>query len=406
MSTTLRHIGAYERLRRLLAARPVGAEVRLRDGLRYGVLVFVAVWAGWALLALIGVTIVPPNSALGVPGLDASPITGGWHNLLTAGNHADALWYQRIAADGYRTDDASAAFFPLYPMAIALLALLPGVSILAAAIVVAQGCFLASLVVFHALSRREFGDGVASRATRYLAIFPTAFFFLVPYTEAPFLLLVLLAFWYARRESWWLAVLPAALAGLTRSAGVVLVPALAAEALWRWRTRGGGWRGLVPGLAAAAAPLLGLAAYGGYWLLAANDPMAPLTAQRSWQRTFDFPAHTLLRAVQLAWQYRSYWLIDLLVVGVVLAATVFGGRLLSPGYLGYALASLLLPLSDPYPARPLMSMPRFVLVIFPAMWVIAVAVERRKLPDGAVTAAFAGGYALLGLLFLNSYSIF
>jgi mannosyltransferase PIG-V len=403
MSTTAREANLYERVRRLLVAPAVGAEVRLRDGLRYGVLVFVAVWVGWAVLALIGVTIVPANSSLGVPGLDAPAITGGWHNLLTAGDHSDALWYQRIAASGYRTDDASAAFFPLYPIAIMLVALLPGVSILAAAIVVAQGCFLASLVVFHALSLREFGPGVAGRATRYLAIFPTAFFFLVPYTEAPFLLLVLLAFWYARRQSWWLAVLPAALAGLTRSAGVVLVPALAAEALWRWRSGG---RNPLPGLAAAAAPLLGLAAYGGYWLLSAGDPMAPLTAQRTWQRSFDLPLHTLLRAVQLAWQYRSYWLIDLIVVGIVLAATVLGGRLLSPGYLGYALASLLMPLCDPYPARPLMSMPRFVLVVFPAFWVIAVAVERRKLPDGAVTAVFAGGYVLLGLLYLNSYSIF
>jgi hypothetical protein len=78
-----------------------------RDGLGFTVRVFAAVWAGWALLGLLGVQIITAGHPVSVPGLDAQPASPGWHNLLTVGNRGDALWYQRIAAGGYRTDDAT-----------------------------------------------------------------------------------------------------------------------------------------------------------------------------------------------------------------------------------------------------------------------------------------------------------
>lgn len=379
------------------------SEPRLRDGLPYAVRVFVAMWTGWALLGLLGVGLVPlGQEPVSVPGLAADPLGSGWHNLFTAGNRGDALWYQRIATGGYRTDDSSAAFFPLYPVAIRLVSALPGVSPRGAAVGTAQACFLAALVVFFALTAREHGSDVARRASRYLAVFPTAFFFLVPHTEAPFLLLTLLTFWYARGNRWGAAAVPAALAALTRSAGMVLLPALVVEAVTQWRRSG---RRLVPRLAAACAPLAGLAAYGLFWGLR-GDLLAPLRAQENWQRELTLPTTTLLHAVETAWRYGSYWLIDLLVVGVVVGALIAGSRRLRPSYLTYALVSLLLPLIEPFPPRPLLSMPRFVAVIFPAFWGLATATSRRRPPEPLVLGVFAGGYVLLGLLFMNWYYIF
>jgi hypothetical protein len=378
------------------------ADVRLRDSAGYAARVFAAVWVGWALLGLLGVLIFPPGEPVSVPGLGAETLTSGWHNLLTAGNRADALWYQRIADDGYRTDDASAAFFPLYPAVVRLVSLVPGVGTLLAAAAVAQACFFGALVVLHALTTREFGPAVARRATVYLAIFPTAFFFLAPYTEAPFLLLALLTFWYARQGRWWPAVVPAALAGLTRSVAVVLVVALAVEAVVQWRRAG---RPLVPRLLAATAPGVGMGLYALYWA-AAGDLTAPLDTQQNWHRVHANPVETVVRAVEFAWRLHSWWLIDLLVVGIVVAAVCAGVRRLPPSYLAYAAASLLLPLVEQFPDRPLMSMPRFVLVVFPAIWVIALAVERGRLPEPLVVGVFSGGYVLLGLLFMNYYFIF
>jgi hypothetical protein len=51
-------------------------------------------------------------------------------------------------------------------------------------------------------------------------------------------------------------------------------------------------------------------------------------------------------------------------------------------------------------------MPRFVAVVFPAFWVLADAAERRRLPHTAVVAAFAGGFSLLAVLFMNWWYIF
>ena len=122
-------------------------------------------WLCWGLLGVVGVLLIPAGQGLGVPGLPADEL-----------NRADALWYQSIGDSGYRSGDASAAFFPLYPLAIFLVSSLPGVSPLMAATVIAQGCYFESLVVLHVLTMREFDGDVAERATRYLAVFPTAFF--------------------------------------------------------------------------------------------------------------------------------------------------------------------------------------------------------------------------------------
>ena len=389
--------------------QPTGREaaaltVRLRDGWRYCLAVFAASWFAWGLLSvLVTGAIVAGPPPISVPGWPAHELSQGWHNLFTGGERQDALWYLRIATQGYAPGDGSAAFFPVYPLAVRAVALVPGIGPLAAATVVAQGCYYGALVVFYALGRLEFSTSVARRAVLLLACFPTAFFFLVPYTEGPFLLLGALAFWFARRDRWLYAATAAALAAGTRSVGALLALGLAAEAVQQWREHR---HRLWPRLAAAAATGLGPLAYVGFWWVRYDDPAAPLNAQANWERVPTAPWSTVVHAVEHAYHQWSYWLIDLLVVGVVAVAVVAGIRMLRRGYLVYGLASLLLPLCYPFPARPLMSVPRFVVVIFPAFWVISRALERRRALEPVVVGLFAAGYTLLATLSLNWYQIF
>ena len=378
---------------------------RLRDGIRDCVLVFLGVRVGLGLLSLIAVTLIEPRTGLPeVPGWPIAPIEHGWNVLVTATERQDAAWFLRIATGGYAAGDGSAAFFPLYPLAIRVVSLLPGVGPLGAALFISNACFLGALIVLHGLTRLEgLSREIARTTVLLIAIFPTAFFFLAPYTEAPFLLLSVSAFWFARRDRWALAALMGALAALTRSIGVVLIVGLAVEALQRSRMDG---HRLWPRLTASAAVAVGPALYLLYWAAVHEDLWAPLDAQQRWNRVLTFPLETLAEAGRLAWRAGTYWLIDALIVGVIVVALVAGVRRLRWGYLAYALASLAVPLSEPLPERPLLSMPRFVLVIFPAFWVLARAVEQRRLPEPLVVASFAGGYTLLATLFINWWHVF
>lgn len=353
---------------------------------------------------LLLVPIIPGENPVSVPGLGSEPLSDGWHNLLDSGQRWDALWYQRIAMEGYRPDDGSAAFFPLYPLATHLLSAFTHTTVQTASVIVAQGSFLASLIALYALTAREFGPLTAQRATKYLAIFPTAFFLIAPYAESLFLLFVLLAFWFARTSRWALAAVFATGAALTRSVGVMVGVALMVEAVIQWRTRKG--KDLVPGLAAAFAPLAGLGLYCLYWLVQHGDFYAPLSAQRGWGREPMLPLMTLYHAVQTAFQHRSFWLIDLTIVAIAAAFIIAGARLIPVCYSVFAAASLLLPLANVWPPRPLMSVPRFVVVIFPIFWAIALHTQRRWLPNSLVVGAFTGGYVLLGMLFARHYGIF
>jgi mannosyltransferase PIG-V len=384
---------------------PAGSP-RLRDGLRPCLITFLAVWIGVILLAAMATGLFPARDAVGVPGWAASPVVHGWQGVFTAFDRQDALWFLRIATTGYRAGDGSAAFFPLYPLVVRAVSWIVGGHPLFAAMLVSNLAFLGSLVVLFDLTVREFSEGVARKTIVYLAIFPTAFFFLAPYSESLFLLLSLLAFREARRDRWANVAIAGALAALTRSIGVVLAPALIVMALERRTGRGNP----LPRVLAGAAVLLGPLIYLGWWEVAHGSGLAPIHAQADWQRRAASPLTTLWNAVKLASGHGvgdpNYWLIDALVVGVVIAAVVAGVRLLPLPYLTYAIGSLLIPLCYPFPPRPLLSMPRFVAVIFPAFWVLADAAERRRLPHSAIVAAFAGGFSLLAVLFMNWWYIF
>jgi hypothetical protein len=378
-------------------------EVRLRDGLVFCFWVFLAVRVGLSLLSVVGSHLIEPMAPVQVAGWHVSPITPGWHNLFIATERQDALWFLRIGTSGYLPGDGSAAFFPLYPLAIRIVAWLPGVGPLGAALLISNAAFFAALVLLHGLTRLEFSEETARTSVIFLAIFPTAFFFLAPYTEAPFLLLSVAAFWFARRDRWVAAAVVGALAALTRSVGILLLPALVVEALLQWRQFG---RPLIPRLTAALSVIDGPLLYLLYWKVRFHDSWAPVHVQGNWGRRWTLPTTALWHALQNADRYGTYWLIDVLVVGVILAAVIAGVRMLRLSYLTYAALSLLLPMTDPFPPRPLMSMPRFVVVIFPAFWVIGRAAVRRRIPEALVIGVFAAGWSLLAVLFINWHFIF
>jgi hypothetical protein len=322
----------------------------------------------------------------------------------------DSVWYLRVAGSGYGESDVRAAFFPLYPMLIRGLGELGGGSggaMLLAAYAISLAALLGALALLHRLAALELGRPLAAPTLWLLALFPGALFLGAPYSESLFLLLSVAAFYGARTGRWALAGAAAGGAAATRSAGIVLLLPLA---IWWWqatprRPRDAAWLLLAP---------LGIAAYAGYLGLAEGDALRFLDVQEAWSRHFAGPfvgAWDGLRAAvdgvrQLASGQRTrvYFeeaggdpyrvaALNIMLFGfLVFAAVAVVGvwRRLPKPYAAYVIAAVALPLSFPVGPQPLMSLPRFLAVLFPVFMWLAVVCEERRLTDGALAVSAMG----------------
>jgi hypothetical protein len=310
----------------------------------------------------------------------------------------------------------AAAFYPGYPLLVGVLGRVLAGSYLVAANVVSLVATAAGLAGVHRLAETTGADdGTARRVLVAAAVFPSAFFLLAPYSEAVFVAASVWALVAARQRRWALAAVAAAVAGVSRNVGVLLVFPLALEAIGAWRRTGGGWsaggwsalRG--PLVATAAAPAAG-AVYLAFGLLRWGTPLAPLQVQSGWQRQLSAPWSSLADAVRFATDTpgayaTGYHSLDLLVALPVLAAV---GWLLvrGPASLAvYSLAHVAVWLLYPFPSRPLMSTPRFALAVVPIFLAFAAWTRSRT----AETVWVATSAALLGvhaLLFVTWYYVF
>jgi hypothetical protein len=261
--------------------------------------------------------------------------------------------------------------------------------------------------VLHRLALIELGEGPARAAVWLLACFPAAFFLSAVYSESLFLVLSLGSVYAARTGRWWWAGALGALAAATRSAGVVLLVPLAL--LWWTRSPR-----RPRDLAALALVPAGLAAYCAGLALAGLDPGAPFHAQEQWFRHFAGPFAGIWDGAVAAWDGARQLLsgsrvpvyftkaggdpyvnaahnLELFATLAAVVPMVAGAlRRLPLAYGAYAVVALALPLSWPVEPQPLMSLPRFVLVLFPLfLWLgwWAARGRRRTVILGAVFLA-------------------
>lgn len=356
----------------------------------------------------------------------------GWLGDVLAAPAArwDGAWYLVIARYGYRPDlgaftSSRAAFFPLYPLGVRALGTI-GLPLVLGGVLLSIGALAVSLYGIHRLTSLELGafggrawprlasrvGGSSPRDVARLAVLVTAFapmtFFLsAVYSESLYLLLSIGLFYAARRGRFAFVGLLAALAGATRSAGIVLiVPALILYVYGPRSDRPPDFphaRGIAPRyrlrrdlLWLALAPV-GLGLFMGYLALAGGDALAPFHAQDVWRRSFAGPyvgvwdglraAFEGVRQLISGQQVHAYFpvgpkegatiaaqhnieLAAFLLAGIV--ATVGVLRTLPFAYGAYVIAALALPLSYPVSTQPLMSLPRFLVVLFPlGIWFAA-----------------------------------
>ena len=320
----------------------------------------------------------------------------------------DSGWFLDIARHGYTDPSHSTAFFPAYPLLVRGVGWLFLGHDLLAGVIVSLAASAVAFVLIWKLGEELLDAGSANRTVLYLALFPTTLFLFAVYSESLYLLLSVGAFLAAVRGRWTWAGVATGFAALTRVSGVMLLPALAVLA-WRAADRRGAFLRL--GLAVPIMALWPL-----YLGLDLGRPFVFLSAQRSgWDRHlsgagplggawdalvegwrgvrqlvagsghdyFPSPDHGAMYGAGLNLEQLAYAVL-LIVLGI------YAWRALGAAYGIFVLGSLALPLSDPVPSLPLLSMPRFALGVFPVFLALGVIGARPRLHTGMLV-----GFTLL-----------
>jgi hypothetical protein len=326
----------------------------------------------------------------------------------------DSVHFLRIAERGYSS--AEAAFYPLYPGLLAGAGRALGGHYVLAGILLSLVATLGAFVLLERIAEERLGGDGARRAVLYLAFFPTALFLQAVYSESLFLFLCLGAFALAERDRIAEAGVVVGLALLTRPTGIALVPPLVLIARRR------SWQLTTALPVAAAYPLLL------WWKV--GDPWAFARAEGIWHRHLS-PAGPLggiwdgLRAgwagieqVASGSNAHVYWtavgpadstplrtaVINLVLLGFLvlfIALTVIAWREVGAPYGLFSALSLALPLSVPSSRWPLLSVPRFGIVVFPFFLALAWIGGRHP----RANAAIVGLSALLLGVFVTQWAL-
>ena len=306
----------------------------------------------------------------------------------------DALWYMQIAQHGYSATDGTTAFFPLYPglmhVAGALLRenyALAGLLLTAAVLIPAMACL-------EVLERSVVGAEAARRAVLYTAIFPTAFFLFAPYTEGIFLLLVVGAFLAMRSGRWGLTGILGVLLGLTRAQGALLMLPMA----WEWleqRRLGTGrpW----PSFLYILGPGLGLLLFTAYIRFVVGQDQAGFATQANWGYHVVLPWQVLgasLARVSLD----PVEALNLASLVLFSGLTVAAFRRLPFTYVLYSALNIVLILTRQMDTWPLMSVSRYVLVLFPGFLMLGLLGRHRWVHQTIYTVGL-----LMGALLFYQY---
>jgi hypothetical protein len=279
----------------------------------------------------------------------------------------DACWYEKIAASGYHRGDPSVNVGPRFPLLQRAGGFLFGGNLTLSGLVVTGLAYIVALTGLYRLLTRDFDETLARHTILYVSIFPTAFFFFAPFSEALFLGLAVWTILLAREGKWFWAGTLAFLCGLVRVQGVLLALPLAWEALQYWRA---GRRHWPAWLAIVLAPL-------SFTLLTVYTKLVTgLTTFETqnivWGNKLRFPWDVLALSWQeIAQHDNPIEVLNLLTVILCCIALLAGVRRLPVSYTLYAVPQVLLILLHENYVTPLTGTLRYALVIFPVFIVLA-----------------------------------
>ena len=320
----------------------------------------------------------------------------------------DTGWYFHIAEDGYFYDgpgkQSAVAFFPAYPAATRLLAVVVRDTIVAGVLVTLASA-VAAFWLFFRWTATKLGRDVAWIATVLLALYPFSYFlFGAVYSDALFLLSALAAFTLLERDQPVLAGVAGMVACAGRPVGLAVLVGLAAVAVQR---RGVSLRPRAPGGnrlralrwrdAGVLLAGLGFVAYIAYlaWRFDAPLAFAKVQTAEGWNRQISLD---MILKVDFYRRWRDFGITLVTVVLTFQALLSIAALALVPavwrrfgwGYAVYVVAVLGLPLAT---SSDFLAIGRYLLPAFPVFAVAGELLARRPRPQ--VAGVLAVNAALL-----------
>lgn len=274
-----------------------------------------------------------------------------------------------------------------------------------AALFVSSLATLVGMILLYRFASGVFGERFGRYAVWGIALLPTAFFLVAPYAEGLFLMLAAWALLASSRGRWSEAFLAGAMAAACRPFGFLLaIPILCLS--WGKISKS---RSIV----SALGPVVGMASWIAFAANVTGDPLGGLRVQDRWQRESAFPWVTLWDGLRSWMSYRGteygpYFFMDLAAVAFALLLIVFvlmviKERRIALGLSLYGAGVILLPLSSVFIGRPFLSIPRFLLAMFPLFVVFgALPVVARRV----LGVAGAVGLFVLTVAFVSARPIF
>lgn len=295
----------------------------------------------------------------------------------------DGEHYLSIARQGYKP--LTYFFFPLYPLIVRTVAYMTGAKSMEDMVVVglllSNVSFFIGLVGFWKLFLLDFKREVVLWGVIFLVFFPTSFYFASFYTESLFLSLAVWSFYFLRRKNYIISSLLAGLTTATRIVGLSFLPVFLALFL-KSRSK----KNLVKGTFSILLSVSGLIFYMFYLFTKTGNPIEFFTSvsifgeQR--QSSFILLPQVFYRYLfkiipNLDYSYSPVVLTTFLEIGVAVVffiLSILAFYKLRLEYALYLLTSYIIPTFS----GSFSSLPRYILLSFPAFILISSIFEKKK----------------------------
>lgn len=315
--------------------------------------------------------------------LHSSPFLAVW-------GHWDSGWYLKIAHNWYTYQTASVdryglVFFPLFPALVRAFGVVLR-DYFITGLLINNIALIVSAIYLYRFCAERWRNDVGRRAVKYLLIFPTSFYLSGFLSEPLFIMLSIVAFYYAYRRQWNVAGIAAGLMAISRPIGILIaVPLLYLyvrehwHEAWREKLRNGVHLLWIP-IAFLAFLVLQRHLTGQWFVLAKLENLG-------WGRHISSPIHIVRQG------FASFTNMFLLAMGLLPWLLMWLGR----KSLDRALILWGVIIMLPALLTELAGLPRYASVVFP-MYIVLALGSKSKAVDESLTIASALGLGVLMLL--------